>query len=193
MSITPAALLTAVSGDLDNANVALTPGGVEQQEAEGQRLLCSSNSMLPKRIEGTTREALARIGFKFGSDIDNLFVAVIMPGGWKLQPTKHAMLNNLLDDKGRVRGVVFYKSAFYDRRADLTMLTRYRIASTDDDLNDKAFRVVCTDAGKLIKDFGSYTPYDFRCNDLFREAEAWLTQTYPAWRDPLAYWDRTGQ
>lgn len=188
MNVTFAALAAALSGDVENTIAALTPGGIERQEAQGQRRLCSSNSMLPKRIEGTTREALTAIGFRFGSDIDRLFVSVVMPHGWNLQPTRHAMLNNLLDDKDRLRGVVFYKAAFYDQRAEMTMLPRYQIQSPFDQPSDD-YRVVCTDCGKVIKDFGSYTPADRKCNDLFREAELWLTETFPCWRDSLAYWD----
>ena len=47
----PAALAAASRGDLANALIASTPGGIERQEAAGQRTLVES-AMLPKEISG---------------------------------------------------------------------------------------------------------------------------------------------
>lgn len=61
----PAALSALLKGDIDNAVIASTPGGIERQEAQGQRKLVES-AMLPKEINGATREQLTELGFKLG-------------------------------------------------------------------------------------------------------------------------------
>lgn len=118
MTTNPAALAALAKGDLDNFAVAATPGGIEAQEAAGQAMLCAS-AQLPKELHGCTRESLEALGFKFGNDVDELFVTCTLPPGWKKQATDHSMHSDLLDDQGRKRAGIFYKAAFYDRRADL--------------------------------------------------------------------------
>jgi hypothetical protein len=114
----PAALLAALSGDVSNAEVASTPGGIEAQEAAGQAMLCAS-AQLPKKMLGCTRESLEALGFKFGADVDELFVTCTLPAGWKKKATDHSMHSDLVDEQGRTRAGIFYKAAFYDRRADM--------------------------------------------------------------------------
>lgn len=47
LQITPAAIVAALAGDTSNALAAMTPGGIEAQEAAGQRALVASTT-LPK-------------------------------------------------------------------------------------------------------------------------------------------------
>lgn len=116
--ITPAALRAIADGNLDNFIAASTPGGIEAQEKAGQSDLVHS-SQLPK--DGCDRAQLETLGFTFGDDVDDLFVNVKFPPGWKLNPTDHSMWSELIDENGTVRGSVFYKAAFYDRRAFIRM------------------------------------------------------------------------
>ena len=102
----PAALQAAMRGDLANALLASTPGGIEKQEAEGQRALVASTT-LPKTIHGASRAQLTEIGFKFGEDADDLFVNCELPTGWTKRATNHSMHSDLLDDKGRKRAGIF--------------------------------------------------------------------------------------
>lgn len=111
----PAALSAALRGDLKNASIASTPGGIEAQEAKGQKDLCVS-SKLPKDIRGG-REQFEEMGVKFLDDTDGIFVNVELPPKWKLEPTDHSMWNNLVDEKGNKVAEIFYKAAFYDRNA----------------------------------------------------------------------------
>lgn len=115
----PAALNAALKGDLENALVANTPGGIERQERAGQRTLCES-AILPKELRGTTREELTALGFVFGTDVDELFVRCDLPAGWQKRGSDHSMHSDLVDDTGNVRAHIFYKAAFYDRRADMS-------------------------------------------------------------------------
>ena len=186
----PAALKAALRGDIANMLVASTPGGIERQEAEGQRALCE-NSQLPKEIRGATREQLTAIGFKFGADVDELFVACELPAGWKLKATEHSMHNDLLDDKGRRRAGIFYKAAFYDRKASMSMSPRYWISSHGDGSTSGHSTVQIKDQDTTLRNCGEYerrNGYAF-ADELEKEAKAWLDAQFPSWRDPLAHWD----
>lgn len=118
-TLTPASLAAAVLGDMDNAIVASTPGGIEKQEAEGQQQFCNAEkTQLPIKIQHPdTRKTFEDMGIKFGKEIDNLFCEVELPSGWKVEATDHSMWNRLVDDKGKERASIFYKAAFYDQRA----------------------------------------------------------------------------
>lgn len=188
----PAALQAALRGDIENALAASTPGGIERQEAEGQRTPVSS-SKLPREIHGATREQLETIGFKFGADADELFVSCVLPAGWRLEATGHSMHSDLLDDKGQKRAGIFYKAAFYDQRADMSMNRRFGIDSYGDgQTSPKHSPVVVTDRGVEMERFGEYergTREGYEAGDALRKkAEVWLVSHYPHWQDPLAYW-----
>lgn len=120
-NITPAALAALVGGDVDNFLVASTPGGIERQEAEGQKMLVES-TLLPKDLF-PDREVWEQEGFVFGEDHDDLFVNVNLPVGWKKVATDHSMWSNIEDAEGLPRVAIFYKAAFYDRRANATLRT----------------------------------------------------------------------
>ena len=183
-----AALAAAMNGDLANAMIASTPGGIERQEAEGQRTLLES-TMLPKEIRGATREQLTALGFKFGADVDDLFVQCELPPGWTKSGTNHSMHSDLLDEHGRRRAGIFYKAAFYDRRADMSMQRRYGVETWRDGSSDQMRRVDVTDGGQVIKEFGELKRDDWDGMDALRAtAEAWLNEQHPDWQSPLACW-----
>lgn len=87
------------------------------QEARGQAQLVQSES-LPADTGGRD-EAFTALGFTFGEPdpADPLFRPATLPEGWTKRATTHSMWSEILDDKGRSRVGVFYKAAFYDRRA----------------------------------------------------------------------------
>ena len=94
------------------------PAAIENQEANGQRELVEG-AQLPVEITG--KEILEKAGIKFGESLpdDPLFCYAELPKGWKKQATEHSMWSDLVDDKGVVRATIFYKAAFYDRRATM--------------------------------------------------------------------------
>lgn len=135
MGVNIAAMAAALSGDLPNALAAASPGGIEAQEAQGQRDLCSSGR-IPIKIHATqefikTLKAndakdksagqlqLESLGIKILGKADNLFYNVELPKGWAIKPTDHSMWSDLVDDQGIVRASIFYKAAFYDMDAFL--------------------------------------------------------------------------
>ncbi len=99
-----------------------------EMEASGQRQLVNSD-VLPTEIQGdrdgTIKQSLINLGFKFGDAVngDPLFTQVELPAGWKKVGSDHDMWSYVHDDKGRQRISVFYKAAFYDRRAFMSVST----------------------------------------------------------------------
>lgn len=121
-------LRAMMAGQLDNLIAAATPGGIEAQEARGQAKMIES-CQLPKKMgmNGSSKEALEKIGIKVLSEADDLFFNVELPEGWKLKQTDHSMWSHLFDDKERNRASIFYKAAYYDRSAEMDLNTRYSI------------------------------------------------------------------
>jgi hypothetical protein len=52
---------------------------------------------------------------------DPLFRRVRLPEGWGFRYTDHSMWTDLVDDNGKKRAGIFYKAAFYDRRASIQL------------------------------------------------------------------------
>ncbi len=97
---------------------------IERQEAEGQRELCQAD-VLPDR--GSDDPAIQALGIEWGELVpgDKLFRYAALPLGWsKRAHADHSMWCDVLDAEGAVRARVFYKAAFYDRRAEIFPLRR---------------------------------------------------------------------
>ena len=88
-------------------------------EAAGQQQLVNSTA-LP--IDCRNREAFEALGFVFGDPVDDLFVNVTLPTGWSKKGSDHAMWSHVVDERGLNRVAVFYKAAFYDRRATMHLV-----------------------------------------------------------------------
>ena len=112
----PAALRAYLDGDEKNFVVAQMPGGIEAQEKLAQEDLVLGQK-LPKEGILNVRSELEALGFQFGADVDDLFVSCSFPPGWSIKPTDHALWSIVHDEQGHERIQVFYKGAFYDRRA----------------------------------------------------------------------------
>jgi hypothetical protein len=199
----PAALGAALKGDIENARIASTPGGIEAQEAAGQQSLVSNFDRIPRRWgwgdESFPAEVLERLGFKIGEPIDDIFIAVTPPAGWRMEATGHSMHSDILDEHGRKRASVFYKAAFYDRRADGHLLTRYRVDSENRgpeewrsqkwETAQNRYVVVDTATGARVNEQPWITTRSWADSDQQRAAcEAFLNQLFPDWRNPEAYW-----
>lgn len=198
-SLTVAALVAAQKGDAANFLVASTPGGIERQEAAGQ-VTFVGDSTLPKEMGfGCSRVLLEQMGILFGEDVDELFVNVKLPAGWKKRATEHSMHSELLDDKGRVRAGIFYKAAFYDRKAHISLIRRYNIdtyTACDKDGNNVEYKdathfmTVVRDSGNSIHTVCCRAQDDYKlCDEHEKLARAWLNEHFPDWENPLAYWD----
>lgn len=113
-------------GLVDNVVAAMTPGGIEAQEKRGQ-LRQEKAKTLPIDLNKAQFEA---VGFKFGKVIDKLFQEVDFPEGWTKRATDHSMWSDIVDEKGRKRGSIFYKAAFYDQSAHASLCSRFSVHQT---------------------------------------------------------------
>ena len=93
-------------------------------ESEGQDQVVSMD-VLPTHIYGSEEAFKAPLqskGGTWGEPLidDPLFTHVKLPLGWTKVPTDHDMWSEVHDETGKVVARVFYKAAFYDRKAHLT-------------------------------------------------------------------------
>jgi hypothetical protein len=189
MKISPAALHALKNNDLDNVVVATTEGGIEKQEAKGQEEFISMQT-LPQNCP---KENLERLGFVFGADEDDIFVNVQFPEGWEKKPTEHSMWTDLLDEKGRKRGSIFYKASFYDRSAKLHFNNRFSFSQDYEVKDGVQYRVkdgsdiiFTTDKIECEEYSDTYWAADDNLKDI---CLAYLKEHYPIWEDETKYWD----
>jgi hypothetical protein len=97
---------------------------IEGQERSGQAQLVNSDRL--PTDHGNDAPWLA-LGFTFGDPDpdDPLFMPATLPAGWKRQASEHAMGSVIVDMLGRERVSVFYKAAFYDRKAHMRLVSLY--------------------------------------------------------------------
>jgi hypothetical protein len=95
---------------------------IPSQERQGQAQLLSSTT-LPTDTRGRDADFEA-LGFTFGKPVDGdpLFREATLPEGWTREGTDHAMHSVIKDERGIDRVNIFYKAAYYDRRADMSLL-----------------------------------------------------------------------
>jgi len=161
---------------------------ITEMEKAGQSQVVNSTS-LP--TEGS--DALAALGFKLGpvGQGDDLFREVTLPDGWSKQGSDHDMWSYVVDHHGRRRVSVFYKAAFYDRRAFLRVNTvdAYVYEAIDGRVTalilDENWATVDATRAALVKaredsaeriqlgydDDGFYTKQVARCDELLAELD----------------------
>lgn len=104
--------------------VSMGPGGpgrfIEEQEAAGQAQVVNSDR-LP--VDGSENPGFLAVGFTFGEidKHDKLFRPATLPHGWTRRGSDHAMWSHIIDEHGRERVAIFYKAAFYDRSAHMSL------------------------------------------------------------------------
>lgn len=199
---TPASMAAACAGDLGNALAASVPGGIEEQERKGQAKAVQDET-LPLRMETWT--ALEALGFKRLPKTDELFQTCTFPPGWRKLPYKdHSMWNNIIDNKGRVRGSFFYKAAFYDQDAFGRLQTRFSVESKRGPGDAMSIQVLDHDVpydeakGRSVPKVLFEIPYERSANWKEQErvsnlayfaAGVWLAERFPGWDDVTIYWN----
>lgn len=174
-----------------------TDGIIEGQEERGQISFAESDTLPTQWQTDNGREILERAGVVFHEQVedDELFTYVTLPDGWKKE-MRSSYWTWLLDDKGRARAGLFYKAAFYDRRADGHLNRRFNPdragrhntthACVVLDVDKEIFR---TDSFPywLDEDKKEFNVYGF--DTCYRQAVDWLDEHYPDWKDQEAYWE----
>jgi hypothetical protein len=184
----PAALMALLNGDTKNTTAASTPGGIEAQEAQGQQELVNS-TQVPKEILHSTKEPFEKIGFIFGEEADDIFVNCKLPEGWTRKGTDHNMWSEICDEKERVRVNVFYKAAFYDRKAHMSLkdfitVDRNREDNWEGKGEDYLFIGTVKAGGDVVFETG---PIEY--DEAYNKAKSWAKENYPDYEDPTKYWD----
>jgi hypothetical protein len=188
--MTPATLSALLSGDFDNAIIAATPGGIERQEKQGQLAQAALETLPIDGTDADERQQWESLGFVFREPYDDLFVSVEFPPGWSKQPTEHSMHTDILDDKGRRRGGIFYKAAFYDRKANCSLSPRFSYSLYGDGAKEGTYSACVKDSGKPFKSFGETYRKDHASREIVEdEIKTWLHKNYPDYQNPAAYWD----
>lgn len=186
--LTIAALAAAMAGDMENLLIAATPGGIEAQERQGQRTFVQS-SKLPKKCIGCAWEQIERVGVVRGDDVDDLFVRVQLPAGWRVEPTEHSMWSKLLDERGRERASMFYKAAFHDRAAHISLSRYVRVTRRYYDAERETDAAVVTADGAVPFETPRVPQDHFgEIDQIEAAAQAWIGFNYPDHENPLAYW-----
>ncbi|MFH1430448.1 MAG: hypothetical protein ABIG71_02910, partial [Candidatus Uhrbacteria bacterium] len=114
-------------------------GAICAQERSGQASFVNSTT-LPTDMQGDTRKILEAAGVKFLDPVegDDMFQYAELPDGWKRQQTDHSMWSNLVDDRGRIRAMIFYKAASYDRSAHMGTCSRFSVGLDYDREHEKS-------------------------------------------------------
>lgn len=194
---TPEWQMARMLGVLITGNPAGGAGAIERMEAAGQQQLAAS-SQLPTDGLADVAKAIPALRVIGLSDGDPLFSDVVLPEGWRIQPTDHSMWSELRDEKDRKRASVGYKAAYYDRWARISIVPRFNIEfdyGSPNYLRESAY--IVTDCGKQVwrsrvepkPEREGWEAREAREGVLRAEAAAWLEQRYPNWQDAGAYWD----
>lgn len=118
------------------------------------------------------------------------------------------MWSKLVDEKERERGAIFYKGAFYDRRADFNFTCRFSTCcNPEDDYKSSATyydrqkmkwygrvydcgKIIFQTEGMHLKSETTWCEEDMLLQNALRDAaETWLKQNYPDFKNPFMYWE----
>lgn len=178
---------------------------VERQEKRAQESMVGG-ARLPKKLNSARgyhwEQICAAWGMTIGNEADELFNNVTLPEGWKIVATDHSMWTMLVDDKGRERANIFYKGAFYDRDAFMSLTKRYnwtmdydsakpnRIVQIIDRGQKPRETVVIHVVGQVErKSENDYSRETMDAEEaLGQQADEWLSEHYPEYKSPFSYW-----
>lgn len=207
----PMSILIAAMG---NSAVGRKPSdAILESEAAGQAALCAASKKaeceLPKDVDAQSREALEAAGVKFLGAVagDAIFQRAQLPPGWEVKRTDRSMWTKLCDEKGRERASIFYKAAFYDRSARMSVSCRFKIDTyynADSEtiavarVNDQGTfpfeserldnKTELDKYGNYVREKDAYDPPSKR-DQARAQCSAWLKEHYPDCDNPAAYWD----
>lgn len=188
------------------------------RELRDSDVLPSEGSVCPPERwpdDPVPRAWLEERGFELGEPFkdDPIFVPCKFPEGWTKKPseTNPYYWTDVIDQEGTVRLSMFYKAAIHDRSAWLKIITRY-IAECPvggerdsvevlDRQEDKVLYVQPIDPyppSLVGKEPDNFTEEDRKASgewhrkryEAIKEAEAWIEDHYPGWKEGTAYWTR---
>lgn len=169
---------------------------IENQEKRGQEELIKLE-ILPVNILDNGQEVLEQAGVTFLGIVpeDPIFQHVKLPTGWSKYMTDTNMWTELLDERGRVRGTIFYKNTNYDRSAHMNLECRFSVRR--DYHRQSQDHVAITHVLDSKKVIHTTEPVELPENrheqyviaqQADKMAVQWLDRHYPDWYNPASYW-----
>lgn len=164
-----------------------------EKEAEGHKKVAGYDR-LPIDLNGTPAEHFVQLGFVLGERLNAHFLKAEFPKGWSVQPTSHPMWSDILDEKGFIRGAIFYKSSFYDEKAHTNLHCRvvYR-PEWDENSDFKGYEVFCKMPNKQEKRLAFFDKSEgensSKSGEGLANTKKYLEENYPEYTNPCAYWD----
>jgi hypothetical protein len=191
----------------------------------GQDQLIESEALPVKMGKNETVEDYQKMGIVMGEPFedDPLFRRAKLPDGWKKEPVSSLFPGTdsspvwtyVIDEKGRLRIFVFYKAAFYDRRAYMRCAARFLVDDQDYFLTGRANIQLATTDKERGRDIVVLDNFYMPSREIYREkleyheeedyyknpfmgkrrkardkAEEWLRGKYPNFKDNNSYyWD----
>ncbi len=150
--------------------------------------------MIAKRSLGQTQDSktnLVALGFTEIKEYDDLFFSCQPPPDW----TKSTEGNWtwVYDKKGRKRIVQFYKSAYGDTEAFLSLCPMFTISQATVENGYLVCKILKNDQFEDSFASREYDPNDPWSREnlrvrLDKECKVWLDKKFPEWKNPLAYW-----
>lgn len=109
-----------------------TTDAILMQESQGQREVVNS-TQIPTDMHCKPEE-LEALGFVLGpvNANDPMFREATLPDGWQREGSDHAMWSYIVDEREFRRVAIFYKAAFYDRSAHLSIQREPTTRAQDD-------------------------------------------------------------
>ena len=176
--------------------------GVLAAEAAGAQSFVQSEVLPKQGVQEGVDAGLVEVT----GDADDLFCNVKLPEGWeKKSEARDPRHIALYDANGHVRASIFYKAAFYDRKADMWWKNRFRVSRIYPEDRSDPIRVVVVDLagefdpkdtdGEIVQDFGTlpvgddYSAREKAEKKLIAQAKKWLKKNYPKYESIAAYWD----
>ena len=173
-----------------NYKVIIFNGGGTEKTAEDQkkeRLVVK----LP-RVMKPNKKSFESIGFSFEEiEDDNVLTLATLPEGWTIKPGI-GYWSYLIDEKGRNRGSIFYKTTFYDRKGHMALRKRIHITYEFlEEVDSNPISVCALDERENIiycagRCEGLYTEDYYNLVNMVSE---YLLVNYPEWENPTKYWD----
>lgn len=189
---------------------------VDEVQRGRQRLLATS-TQLPVvgslgHCKGTIEQcaemdaAWEATGIQFAPITDPLFRDVVLPAGWRVRASDHPMWSHLVDQHGRIRARIFYKTEIFRSEAHIHLEARFsiqRVHSKDPTIEQVQYAVMDGDRQRFETDRMILGPKPtdeqdrrnwFARQDQLEtqhraECGAWLNERYPSWRQYGAHWN----
>ena len=144
--------------------------------------------VVPRNVHPSI-SCLKELGFTFDSSNNGAYV-VNLPDGWSTLSSNHHS-SAFFDDKNRKRGFFFFDFCSTSKKDTVELLPRYHVESKRIADRFGPLLVYIADSdGNQIKVIGLCgTDNSEEYFQRVHQAEDYLDETFPDWRDPNKYWD----